>query len=460
MIVLKTLRRDYTLYQKTLFCQQRRWKKPVNSAQTRLEIRRTRDSKLDKLADNLRTLETILCVHKLMSTRKRGPFVSVQLMSRWRNILGLNINVGKFLHKYPHVFNVFTHPLHRNICCRLTPKFESLLNLEESVTRECELDCVCKIKKLLMMSKNGAIHVYALRLIRRELGLPDDFRDSILGKYGSDFRLVDLEVVEWVSREENESLGDATIETWREKEYREKWLSEFETKFAFPVNFPTGFRIERGFREKLKNWQRLPYIKPYERKKENVVRVRTCGGVERFEKRVIAIIHELLSLMVEKMVEVERLAHFRKDLGMEVNVRELLLKHPGIFYISTKGSTQTVFLRDTYSKGSLIEPNPIYSVRREMLNLVLLGRRSTRQLQQHDGIKEQSGNLVCNEDNRGTRDGDWVTPMLESFEDENLDDNFEEVCDSSEEEFDDCSLSPNRSTESETCIQGLIKLTT
>ncbi|KAL5855775.1 hypothetical protein ACOSQ4_005577 [Xanthoceras sorbifolium] len=333
----------------------------------------------------------------------------------------------------------------------LTPKFERLLNLEESITRECELDCVCRIKKLLLMSKNGTLHVHALRLVRRELGLPEDFRDSILGKYTSDFRLVDLEVVELVSRDE--SLGGvAAVETWREREYREKWLSEFETKFAFPINFPTGFKIERGFREKLKNWQRLPYIKPYERKKENVVRVRTCGGGERYEKRAVAIIHELLSLMVEKMVEVERLAHFRKDLGMEVNVRELLLKHPGIFYISTKGITQTVFLREVYSKGCLIEPNPIYSVRREMLELILLGRRNTRQLQQRDEIKGQGSNLVGNEDNGGTRGGDWVTPIFESFEDGNLDDNFGAVCDLYEEEFDSCS--PNTSTENKTCIQG------
>jgi len=79
--------------------------------------------------------------------------------------------------------------------------------------------------------------------------------------------------------------------------------------------------------------------------------VRTCGGIERYEKRVLAVLHELLSLTVEKMVEVDQLAHFRRDLGIEVNVRELLLRHPGIFYISTKGKTLTVFLREAYRKG-------------------------------------------------------------------------------------------------------------
>ncbi|KAJ0099276.1 hypothetical protein Patl1_21058 [Pistacia atlantica] len=448
MIVFKTLRK-HTLSHQISIGEQRRWKKKlVESAQTRLE-NRTRDSKLDKLATKLKTLKTILSIHQLLSTRKRGPFVSVQLMSRWKNILGLNVHMGKFIHKYPHVFHVFTHPLKRNFCCKLTARMKYLLDLEDSVIKQCEFDAVSRIKKLLLISQNGSLHVHALRLIRRELGLPEDFRESILGKYSSDFRLVDLEIVELANRDEN--LGDAAVEKWRENEYEEKWLSEFEVKFAFPINFPTGFEIGKGFREKLKNWQRLPYIKPYERK-QNSVRVRTCGGIERFEKRAVGIIHELLSLTVEKTVEVERLVHFRKDLAMEINVRELLLKHPGIFYISTKGSTQTVFLREAYSKGCLVEPNPVYDVRRKMLDLILLGCRNTRELQHEEDIKEQSDNGVGKIHEGGTGDGDWVIPILESSQNGNSDDHFGQICSLFEEDFDSCS--EQSSSESEHAFRG------
>lgn len=289
-----------------------------------------------------------------------------------------------------------------------------LIEEEENAVKEWELEAVRRVKKLLMMSVNGSLGVHALRLIRRELGLPDDFRDSVLAKYTADFRLVGLEIVELVDRDE--SLGVAKVEIWREKEYREKWLSEFETKYAFPIHFPTGFKIVAGFRDKLKNWQRLPYLKPYERKE--VVRVRTCGGIERFEKRAVGILHEFLSLMVENKVEVERLAHFKRDLAMEVNVRELLLEHPGIFYISTKGNAQTVFLREAYSKGCLIEPNPIYIVRRKMLDLVLQGCRSTRELAADREIKEEITFRGCIADG-GKRDGDWVIPILENFDNGN-----------------------------------------
>jgi len=275
--------------------------------------------------------------------------------------------------------------------------------------RQNEYEVVKRVKKLLMMSVNGTLHLHALRLIKRELGLPSDFRESILGRYSDEFRLVDLEIVALVGWDDE--LGLARVEEWREREYREKWLSEFETKFAFPINFPTGFKIERGFRQKLKGWQRLSYTKPYER--ENV----KCGGVQRYEKRAVAVLHELLSLTVEKMVEVDQLAHFRRDFDIEVNVRELLLRHPGIFYISTKGNAQTVFLREAYEKGGLIEPNPVYEVRRNMLELVLLGRRKTKQLLAScDESKEDSNVVVYEVDGGGKREGDWVIPFLEGNE--------------------------------------------
>ncbi|KAE8038421.1 hypothetical protein FH972_010932 [Carpinus fangiana] len=111
------------------------------------------------------------------------------------------------------------------------------------------------------------------------------------------------------------------------------------------------------------------------------------------------------------MVEVERIAHFQRDFAMDANVCELLLKHPGIFYISTKGNTQTVFLREAYCKGCLIEPNPIYIVRRKMLDLVLQGCRSTRKIGAEEEMKEESNTVVCTADAGGRRDGDLVIPI-------------------------------------------------
>lgn len=408
---------------------QRRWKKPAVTAQTCMEDR-TRDLRLEKLMSHLKRMKTVLRLHELMLQR-RGPYVSVQLLSKWKNIVGLNTAIGVFLRKYPHIFKIYTHPVKRNLCCELTQKMADLIKEEARVIKETELVAVQRLKKLLMISTSETLHIHALWLIRRELGLPDDFRNSILSKYTNDFNIVNPEIVALVSRDE--CLAVAEVEKWRKKEYTEKWLSEFETKYAFPIQLPTGFKIEKGFREKMKNWQRFPYLKPHE--KTEVVRVRTCGGVERFEKRAVGILHEFLNLTVEKMIEVERLSHFRKDFNMQVNERELLLKHPGIFYISTKGNTQTVFLREAYSKGCLIEPNPIYTVRRKMLELLLLGCRNTRELELQKEFKETEYDVVRSKVRRGPCDGDWVVPILENFDDQTVDGNLIDIDGTSYEEI-------------------------
>lgn len=407
------------------------------SARTRLEDR-IRDTQFDKLVINFKRLNTILHLHDHMTHRRRGPFVSIQIMSRWRNLLGINVGIGAFLRKYSHIFEIFTQPVRRNLCCRMTQKMLGLIKEEERSTKQWESEAVYRVKRLLKMSLNGTLHVHALRMVRRELGLPDDFRDSIICKYSNELKLVDLEVVELVDKDMN--LEVAEIEKWREKEFIEKWLSEFETKYAFPINLPTGYRIERGFRDKLKNWQRLPYIKPYE--KREVLRVRTCGGIERYEKRAVGILHEFLSLTVGKMVEVDKLAHFRRDFAIQVNMRELFLKHPGIFYISTKGNTQTVFLREAYSKGSLLASNPIYKVRRKMLDLILLGNRNTKELHVPKNTELFTQN-VCrvNVDSKG--DGDWVIPLLENLNGENSIDRSSDIVVSSVEQFDDKLLKPD-----------------
>ena len=321
----------------------------------------------------LRNLRLALAVRELISQQRNG-YASLQLLSKWRHEVGSNIEIGVFLKKYPHIFQIYVHPVKRNHCCKITQKMTNLIAEEEAVIRENETNIVQRLKKLLMLSTNGTLNMHALWLVRRELGLPDDYRSSMLPKYPHDLYLESPDTLSLVSRDDE--LAVAKIEEWRKKEYTEKWLAESETRYAFPINFPTGFKIEKGFREKLKNWQRLPYTKPYEKND-----LYPIHNVERIEKRIVGILHELLSLTVEKIIPLERLSHFRRVFAMEVNLRELLLKYPGIFYISTKGSAQTVVLRESYSKGCLVEANPVYNVRRKMLDLILSGCRNVGELE-------------------------------------------------------------------------------
>ncbi|XP_078445300.1 ubiquitin carboxyl-terminal hydrolase family protein [Wolffia australiana] len=378
----------------------RRWRKPVDSARTRLE-NRTRDLKLDRLMTQLRKLRKVMILHEVISSRK-GGYASAQLLSRWKTGIELNAGVGAFLRKYPHVFETFIHNVSRNMCCRMTQKMTDLIQDEAAAIQESMPAAAQRLKKLLKISATASLNVHALWLTRRELGLPDDFRNSLILANPQDFH---LQTSERVSLTSLDWEAEAMVEAWRRREHIEKWLSEYDTKYAFPVDFPTGFKMEKGFRVKLKEWQRLRYVKPYE-KTESASR-RSRGGPEIFEKRAVGIIHEFLSLTVEKMMEVERFAHFRKDFCLEVNVRELLLKHPGIFYVSTKGDSQVVFLREAYRGGCLVESNPVHFVRRRMMDLVSLGSRSASASVDRTAMDD-------GRDEDGSQGGgDWVVALLE-----------------------------------------------
>ncbi|GKA14749.1 serine/threonine protein kinase, putative isoform 1, partial [Tanacetum coccineum] len=77
----------------------------------------------------------------------------------------------------------------------------------------------------------------------------------------------------------------------------------------------------------------------------------------------------------DKTMEVEKISHFLKWFGIDLNVMDLFLDHLGMFYLSKKGTRHPMFLKEDYVHGSLFDPNPVYVVRRKLLNLVILGRR-------------------------------------------------------------------------------------
>lgn len=71
----------------------------------------------------------------------------------------------------------------------------------------------------------------------------------------------------------------------------------------------------------------------------------------------------------------ERIAQFRQAMGLPKKLKEFLLQHQGIFYISTRGNQgklHTVFLREAYRKGELVEPNDIYLARKRLAELLLM----------------------------------------------------------------------------------------
>jgi hypothetical protein len=126
------------------------------------------------------------------------------------------------------------------------------------------------------------------------------------------------------------------VENWRLLECCKQDCSvdRIEMRYSFKHGYPPCMKLSKNFRAKVKEWQSMPYVGPYEEIGE---KKRSKAGMMASEKRAVAIIHEFLSLTLEKIVEVEKISHFRKWFGIDLNIRDLFLDHPGIFYLSTKG---------------------------------------------------------------------------------------------------------------------------
>ncbi|KAK8511935.1 hypothetical protein V6N12_074624 [Hibiscus sabdariffa] len=297
--------------------------------------------------------------------------------------LGFKENqAAAYLLKFPHVFEIYEHPVLRILFCRLTRK--ALLQIQqEKEALDAQLShAVTRLRKLIMMSNTGRLRLEHVRIARKEFGLPDDFEYSVILKYPEFFRLFDAtetrnKYIEIVERDPK--LTVCSIEKDREREYREKGLDAEDIRFSFIVNFPPGFKIGKYYRIAVWKWQRVPYWSPYE--DVSGYDLRSLEAQKRMEKRAVATIHELLSLTVEKKISLERIAHFRMAMNLPKKLKDFLLQHQGIFYVSTRGNygkLHTVFLREAYRKGELIEPNDLYLARRKLGELVLLSSRKAK----------------------------------------------------------------------------------
>ncbi|KAL3834477.1 hypothetical protein ACJIZ3_009213 [Penstemon smallii] len=343
---------------------------------------RVRDHGYDNYMEIDKKVRKILKFQELFLSQTNNMLPVSRLDSLSRRIGFKQFEAGRFILKYPHVFEVFEHPVQRILYCRLTRKALSQIEQENEALLRQIPDAVTRVRKLLMLTNTGRVRLEHVRIARKEFGLPDDFEYSVILKHPQFFRLFDADdtrnkYIEMV--EKDCSLGVCEIERVREQEYREKGVDAEDIRFSFIVNFPPGFKIGKYYKIAVWKWQRLPYWSPY----ENIsgYDMRSLEAQKRMEKRGVAMIHELLTLTVEKKMTLERIAHFRMAMDLPKKLKEFLLQHQGIFYISTRGNhgkLHTVFLREAYRKGDLIEPNELYLARRKLAGLALMSPRKAR----------------------------------------------------------------------------------
>ncbi|KAL6848912.1 hypothetical protein ACP4OV_021495 [Aristida adscensionis] len=322
-----------------------------------------RDKKL-KLVLKLRNI-LVAQPDRVMSLRDLGRFRRDLGLTRKRRLIAL-------LRRFPGVFEV----VEEGACSlrfRLTPDAERLYLDELHLKNESEGLAVAKLRKLLMMSLEKRILIEKIAHLKHDLGLPPEFRDTVCLRYPQYFRVVrmdrgpGLELTHW-DPELAVSAAELAEEDNRVREAEERNLIiDRPLKFNRP-KLPKGLKLTRGEARRIAQFKEMPYISPY----ADFSHLRS-GSAEK-EKHACGVVHEILSLTLEKRTLVDHLTHFREEFRFSQSLRGMLIRHPDMFYVSFKGDRDSVFLREAYKDSQLVEKNKLVLLKEKMRALVAIPR--------------------------------------------------------------------------------------
>ena len=292
-------------------------------------------------------------------------------------------------------------------------------------------DVADRVLKLLMIAKGNKIPLSVVDGLKWDLGLPDDYVKSVIPEFPDHFRVVGvdnnavLELVCWSKQHAVSCL---------EKKYGDKAKGQGK-ELGFPVQFSTGFEMDKKYEKWVKEWNSLRYVSPYENG------VNLSGSSEESDKWVVGVLHEILNLLVSKKTEKDNVLMIGEWLGLASRFKRVMLQHPGIFYVSSKNRMYTVVLRDGYKRGLLVEDNPAMEFRRRYIHLMnTVKEDSTKDKNEKGKTSSKEGNLIEDEgkvgeeerdENRGEEEEEGSGEELSDDEDE---DASETVDDDDEEE--------------------------
>ncbi|KAH7849751.1 hypothetical protein Vadar_022445 [Vaccinium darrowii] len=230
-----------------------------------------------------------------------------------------------------------------------TDFMESLLQEEKEIMISMEEDRVTVVRKLLMMSSKKRIPLSKLYHKRLLFGIPEDFRDRI-AKYPNYFKVTVeedgkrvLELVNW-----DPLLAVSALE-------REFMIDEDRVKkaFKFPLKHGKSLDLEEDDMRKVNLLNTLPLVSPYsDGSKFDLWTLEA-------EKYRVGVLHEFLSLTLEKRASIHHIVEFKEELCLTKHTYQMLLKQPRTFYLAGTEMNWVVFLKDAYGEdGVLINKDP------------------------------------------------------------------------------------------------------
>ncbi|CAK9163347.1 unnamed protein product [Ilex paraguariensis] len=315
--------------------------------------------------------------------RSSTGYITSQFLLNTQKLLGLTIPTLRFIRRYPTLFEEFPHPKYPSLpCFKLTSIGTTLQNQELSIFQEHQDDVVQRLCRVLMMTKNKMVPLQSLHPLKWDLGLPDDFDRNLVKKCPDHFRVVKgtnglacLKLVQWhnefavselqKSNEKGES-GSGTENSGNSVNgYRQ--FKRGQSALAFPMSFPRGYGAQKKVKAWMEEFQKLPYISPYEDSRG------IDPNSDLMEKRVVGVLHEFLSLTIYKKTKRNYLRSLRDELNLPQKFTRIFTRYPGIFYLSLKCKTTTVALREGYRRGKLVNPHPLARLREKFYYVMRTG---------------------------------------------------------------------------------------
>ncbi|CAH9131174.1 unnamed protein product [Cuscuta epithymum] len=323
---------------------------------------------LQKKPSLILQLKSIIESQRYQSLLLRDLEKEVGFVQKW--------NFINAIERYPTIFYV-TGGTGKPPAVMLSKKAREIAAEEEKVRLEMEPILVNTLRKLLMLSVDCRLPLENIDLIQNELGLPHDYKNSMISKYPQFFlmKCVNgrdcLHLENWdsslaVTAREQSLLCENDL-IFDEKKARISKDGNFSGPFSFRLSFPAGFRPNKSYLEEVLRWQKLEFPSPY----LNARRFDISDPKAR--KRVVAVLHEMLSLTMEKRLTSAQIEAFHSAYRLPAKLLLCLIKQHGMFYITNKGAKSTVFLKEGYNGCNLIHKCPLLVFRDKFISL--MGRR-------------------------------------------------------------------------------------
>lgn len=393
-------------------------------------VKRRKELPFDNVIQRDKKLKLVMKIRKILLSQP-DRVMQLRDLGRFRRALGLQKRRRfiALLRKFPGVFEIEEEGVY-SLRFKLTPEAERLYLEEMKVRNEMEDLLVVKLRKLLMMSLDKRILIEKIAHLKNDLGLPLEFRDTICQRYPQYFRVVrtdrgpSLELTHW-DPELAVSFHELEEEDKLAKEAEKRDLIIDRPPKFNRVRLPKGLQLTKGEMRRISQFRDMPYISPY----SDFSSLRP-GSAEK-EKHACAVVHEILSMTVEKRTLVDHLTHFREEFRFSQQLRGMLIRHPDMFYVSLKGDRDSVFLRDAYRDSQLVDKNRLLIIKEKLRALVSVPRFRGRVVKsdveggddEDDEVEEEDWSdfdeLVSNEMGDDDGDDDDMPPDFDE-DDENV----------------------------------------